>query len=230
LGDHNKQTDVCCDIPTNKPFAGQGGRPRTFQDEDIFRATTRVLGDRGYAGCSMEAVANELGCSAQAIGRRFGSKRGLVRAYLDWALALIAERYRTYGRDYASPLEALRARCLIPAEERPEEISDPIDLTRRANMATFWAAVRSDPELREAAMRSTRDSEEEAARLLAQARAAGELVECDPVELGRTLTAAWVGTTTLWAGDGPEGTLVERLGAVFDTIIGPYRTDPRNEQ
>lgn len=223
MEDHNKRIEVRCKSPTNRPFAGQGGRPRTFHDEDIFRATTRVLGDRGYANCSMESVANELGCTGQALGRRFGSKRGLVRAYLEWALEQIAERYRTADREHESPLEALRARCLIPAEERPEELSDTTDLTRRANMATFWAAIRSDPEFRAAATKSVRDSEAEAARLLTQALAVGELIACDPVELGRTLTAAWVGTTALWEGDGPDGTLPERLGRVFDTVVGPYR-------
>jgi AcrR family transcriptional regulator len=183
-----------------------------------------VLSERGYAACSMDAVANEVGCTGQALGRRFGSKRGLVWAYLDWTLEQMVERYRAAGREHDSPLEALRARCVIPAEQRIEEIADPTDALRRANMATFWAAARSDPELRVVVAQSARDAVMETTHLLEQALAAGELVPCDPVELGRTLTAAWVGTTALWEGDGPEGTLPERLGTVFDTVIGPYRT------
>jgi hypothetical protein len=89
LGGHNKPAEVRCEDQRTLP-ANQGGRPRTFKDEDIFRVTTRVLADLGYARFSMEAVANEPARMAQAIGRRFCSKLGLVRAYLDWALALIA--------------------------------------------------------------------------------------------------------------------------------------------
>ncbi len=189
----------------------------------MFKATTKVMNARGYGGCSMDAVAKELGCSGQALGRRFGSRRGLVRSYLEWILALTAERFQESRRAFDSPLTALRARCLIPAEERPEELLDPVDPAKRANMGTFWAAVRSDPELRVIAAQSAQDSTQEVVELLEMAILKGELIPCDHRELGRTLIAAWVGTNTLWECDGPDGTLVEQLGHVFDVVIGPYR-------
>jgi AcrR family transcriptional regulator len=214
-------------VASNNPRTGQGGRPRTFQDEDFFRATTRVLVTAGYGGLTLDAVARVLGCTATAVSRRFGSKRGLIRAYLEWALMSMTERFRSVRESHASPIEALRARGIIPADQRSEEIGDPTDPDHQANMATFWAQMRSDPEFRPIFTRHMRTAEAEAGDLLRAARAAGELVDCDPVEVGRTLTAAWSWTTMFWSGDGPEGALVDRLGRVFDTIVGPYRTVPR---
>jgi AcrR family transcriptional regulator len=210
-------------MSTNNPRSGQGGRPRTFQDNDFFRATTRVLSYQGYSGLTLEAVAGELGCTGAAVSRRFGSKRGLVRAYLDWTLAAMEGRFRAVRESHESPIEALRDRSLIPVEQRTEELGDPTDPGHQANMGTFWAQVRSDPEFRPLLAQQVRSAEAEAGKLLQAALEAGELVDCDPMELGRTLTAAWIGTTNSWPGDGPDGTLVDRLGQVFDTIVGPYR-------
>jgi AcrR family transcriptional regulator len=221
--DHSKEQAISFNTPTNKRFAGQGGRPRTFHDEAIFQATTKVIAELGYARCSMEAVASDLGCSGQALTRRFGSKRGLIEVYLDWVLERSAEWFRSSRRDHHSPLEALRARCEIPAEDRPEEIGDPVDANHRANTATFWAAVRCDPVLREKAQASVRATEREIVETLDEAIVAGELEACDTLALGRTLLAAWVGANQLWSGTEPSETLVERLMNVFDQVIDPHR-------
>jgi AcrR family transcriptional regulator len=211
-------------MPTRSSRIGQGGRPRTFQDEDVFGAVTRVLAQSGYAQLTLEAVAAELGCTAPAISRRFGSKRGLIRAYLDWSLGAVHERFERASHEAGSPLEAMRSRVSIPAQERIEELGDPRNPDRAANIATFWSAIRSDPEFRERANQSVRESERDATKVLERAVAAGELSGCDTWEIGRILIAAWTGTTSLWPGDGPDGTLEERLRTVFDAIIGPYRT------
>jgi AcrR family transcriptional regulator len=210
-------------MSTNNPRMGQGGRPRTFQDDDFFRAATQVLSVQGYGGLTLDAVARELGCTGAAVSRRFGSKRGLVRAYLDWTLASMEGRFRSVRESHESPIEALRDRAIIPADQRTEELGDPSDPDHQANMGTFWAQVRTDPEFRPLLAHQVRSAEAEAGKLLLAAQEAGELVDCDPMELGRTLTAAWIGTTQSWPGDGPNGTLVDRLGQVFDTIVGPYR-------
>ncbi|HEY7034076.1 MAG TPA: TetR/AcrR family transcriptional regulator [Thermomicrobiales bacterium] len=212
------------------PRSRVGGRPRVFRDEDFFRATTRVLGRAGYEGLTLDAIAREFGGSTMAISRRFGSRRGLIRAYLEWSLGAVRERFARAREQPGSPLEALRARVRIPAQERIEEIGDPLDAERSANLRTFWSAVRSDPEFRSLANQSVRDSERAVAELLELAAAAGEIADCDAREIGRVLIAAWTGTTALWAGDGPEGTLPERLETVFDAIIAPYRTAPRHSR
>jgi AcrR family transcriptional regulator len=158
-----------------------------------------------------------------AILRRFGSRQGLVKAYLAWSLEADGSRFATALERPGSPLEALRARVRIPAQERIEEIGDPQDAERSANIRTFWSAVRADPELRDLVQARVRADERAVAELLERAETAGEIAGCDPQEIGRILIAAWTGTTVLWPGDGPDGTLVERLEAVFDAIIAPYR-------
>jgi AcrR family transcriptional regulator len=211
-------------VTRSNPRAGQGGRPRTFQDSDFFQATTTVLAASGYGGLTLEAVARELGCTGAAVSRRFGSKRGLVRAYLEWAIEATTRRFQEVRAAHASPVDALRARSIIPADQRPEEIGDPADPDHQANMATFWAQMHSDPEFRPVMVRHVRAADAATADLLRAAIAAGELTNCDPDEVGRVLTAAWSFTTHSWPGDGPDGTLEERLGRIFDTVIGPHRT------
>jgi AcrR family transcriptional regulator len=223
LVDHNKQSERE-KVTADAARTGQAGRPRVFQDDDFFRATTRVLAGGGYGHLTLEAVARELGCTGAAVSRRFGSKRGLVRSYLEWSLAAMAARFQAVRVAYASPIEALRARGTIPASERMEEIGDPADSDRHANMATFWAEMRRDREFRQIFNRHMLTAEREAGDLLRAALECGELIECDPDRLGRTLTAAWSWTTTTWSGDSAEESLVDRLGQVFDTIVGPYRT------
>jgi AcrR family transcriptional regulator len=209
-------------MTTNSSRSGQGGRPRTFQDADIFEATTEVLARHGYGQLTLEGVAAELGCTGPAISRRFGSKRGLIRAYLDWSLNKVQARFEVARDDYLSAIDAFRARLSIPSDERIEELGDPSDPDRAANIRTFWSAMRSDPEFRERSNQSVRDSERVTTEMLDRAVTSGELIPCDTRELGRVLVAAWTGTTTLWSGDGPHGTLPQRLVKVFDIIIAPY--------
>jgi AcrR family transcriptional regulator len=210
-------------VQHNKPRAGQGGRPRIFQDEDFFRAVTSILERFGETGLTVEAVARELECSGTAVVRRFGSKRGLIAAYLEWALDNMTARFRAVRAEHTSPLAALRARGVIPARLRTEEVGDPGDPDHQANMATFWTASRADPALRTIHDHHLQLADREVAELLRVAFAAGELQACDPDALARALTAAWSGATTFWPGDSGEESLEERLGSLFDIIIDPYR-------
>src|SRR3954452_16219965 len=96
------------------PRAGQGGRPRVFQNEDVFRAVTRVLTQSGYGQLTFDSIAMELGCTGPALSRRFGAKQALVAAYLDWMLNGIHERFEAAKHTDGSPLAALLARVSIP--------------------------------------------------------------------------------------------------------------------
>jgi AcrR family transcriptional regulator len=214
-------------VAVTNPRAGQGGRPRTFQDVDFFNAVNRTIGKHGYTGVTLDAIADELGCTAAAVSRRFGSKHGLVRAYLEWRLESTARRYREARKDYASPLAALRVRGTIPAEERPDELGDPSDPTYWVNRNSFFTAAGADPEFLAILRKHYQISVDETAGLLRDAIDAGELKPANPVILARTIISAWSGTTNFWGMDGPDGTLIERLGEIFDTIIDPYRTTPR---
>lgn len=54
---------------------------------DILDAATRVFGERGWAGTTVQAVADEAGIAVETIYSGFGSKKQLLRAALDVAIA-----------------------------------------------------------------------------------------------------------------------------------------------
>jgi AcrR family transcriptional regulator len=198
-------------MKTTQSAIREGGRPRSFENGDVFRATARALAHLGYSGLTLEAVAQEVGCSAPALSKRFGSKRALLRAYLEWTIEMAGERFRAVRQQHASPLAALRARYLIPVEERPEEFS----------AVTGASEMRNDPDFRPILLARRQSWNAEVAALLTAAREAGELVACDTDELARTMGAALTGAIVLWSPD--DGPLMDRYAAIFDTIIGPYR-------
>lgn len=195
------------------------GRPRLFSDEAIFQATQRRIFREGYGRLTLDAVAAEIGCTRQALVRRFGSKHGLVLAYLDWSLVWVLSGYRTVRADHTSPLAALRARFVWPAEKRPREVGDP---NSQANILSFFIGAREDPEVGKRLAEINRVYLDEISGLLQEAIDAGELRPTDPESLAHLLFAATTGETVLWASQ-PDGDIVERLGAVFDALLAPYR-------
>ena len=195
------------------------GRPRVYANDDVFAATARVVTRLGYARFTVNAVAAELGCTAPALIRRFGSKRGLVLAYIEWSNAASRERFRRARETYASPLAALRARFRIPTDRRPDEVADPAGY---ANLVGFHLAAWADPGLREAEKARRELFEAEIASLLEAAHAGGELVACDARRLGRTLLAALTGVALQWAADADRA-IEARLVETIDEIVAPYR-------
>jgi TetR/AcrR family macrolide resistance operon transcriptional repressor len=201
-----------------EPVTREVGRPRVFSDDAIFSATERTLSREGYGRLTLDAIARDIGCTRQALVRRFGSKHSLVRAYLDWSIAQTAKRYQEVRAANPSPLVALRARFLWPAEQRPREIGDP---TSQANILSFFIGARDDPEFRERLATINQVYEDEIATFLACAIEKGELREADPRELSHTLIAITTGEVVLWAAN-PEGDVIQRIGRVFDAVIAPY--------
>ncbi len=198
-------------MKTNLRAARDGGRPRSFENEDVFRATAAVLARLGHGGLSLEAVAQEVGVSGPAISKRFGSKRALLREYLAWTVQNARTRFHTSREQHASPLAALWARCLMPFEDRPEELS----------AFSGWLDLRKDPDLAPLLQERRQVWETEAASLLAEAQEAGEVIACDVNALASAVTAALSGATLHWSGD--DESLLRRYEAILETIVGPYR-------
>src|SRR5215831_8245675 len=57
-------------------------RPRTVSDDQIFAATARAVTRLGPTRLTLADVADEVGLSAAALVQRFGSKRGLLLAFV----------------------------------------------------------------------------------------------------------------------------------------------------
>ena len=194
------------------------GRPRVYSDDTIFQATQVALTREGYGRLTLDAIAQEIGCTRQALVRRFGSKHALVLAYLNWSLGWVSDGYQAVRSDHSSPLAALRARFVWPAEQRPREIGDP---NNQANILSFFIGAREDPEFSKRLAEINQVYLDEIAYLLQSAIDAGELQPTDPQLLAHLLFAATTGETVLWAAH-PQGEIVDRLGTVFDAIVRPY--------
>lgn len=189
-----------------------GGRPRAFENERIFQATARALFRNSYSGLTLDAVAREAGCSAPALSRRFGSKKALLKAYMEWTYKNMRERFVAVHTARDQPLAALRERIGLPIEDRLEEFG----------AFTGWYEMSQDPELKEPVNAVKRLWEHEMSTALTEARQAGELAECDPQAVGRIIAAALAGITFLWTSDDVMP-LPERLVETFDEIISRYR-------
>jgi TetR/AcrR family transcriptional regulator, transcriptional repressor for nem operon len=195
------------------------GRPRQFSDDDVFEATARAVSQYGYRGLTVAAVAQIVGCTGPALIHRFGSKHGLLRSYLEWSTAQSHERFKQIREQHSSPIEALRMRFVLPTEGRPDEAVD--DAGHTAYMI-FFVEGRGDSSFRPLIDRHAEDYEQEIARLLDDAQAAGEISQVDSKELAHALLVVIAGVNLMWSPDW-ERPLTDEIGRVFDTVLLPYR-------
>jgi AcrR family transcriptional regulator len=72
---------------------------------------TRLFGERGYEGASIEAVLRESGLSRGALYHHFADKKALFEAVLEAVEADAARRTMEAAAGLADPAEALRAGC-----------------------------------------------------------------------------------------------------------------------
>lgn len=202
------------------------GRPRTFSDTDIFAAVSRVLTDQGFARLTIATLADQVGCTGPALIKRFGSRKDLLVAYLQWANESSLQRFHDVRRRHSSPSAALRARFELPAHDRPDEAADPAAF---AHLIGFLLSSGQESDLEAVLRQRYLIFQDEISSLIEDAIAAGELVECDPDRLGRLLQEALSGAALLGAapstyGAEPENRPVEeRLGEVVAEILEPYR-------
>ncbi len=195
------------------------GRPRTFEDEAIFQATTKVLNRVGHERLTLSAIALEVGCSAPALVQRFGSKNALLLQFLKWSNRRSREGFLETTKDHDSPLAALRARICLPANERPDEIGDE---AAAANLIGVYLMAWQDEELRQHADERRKIVEDEFHELLLEAQKRGELKPSNERDLAHMLLCGILGVTFLWIGS-PVGRIEHRIGELFDTMMKPYR-------
>jgi len=197
----------------------RGGRPRLFDDEAVFAAVGHSLGRVGLRELGLSSVADELGCTQQALYKRFGSRRALLLGYASWSSVRSAESFREVREAHRSPLAALVARVTLPAEGRHDEMFTP---TSTGRLLSLRLETADDPEFRAIWERRSRTHEREIVMLLGAARDAGELLEIsDPHELGRTLHRALLGTVVqaVWSAEEP---VEEQVRATMAAVLRPY--------
>lgn len=196
-------------------------RPRTVSDEDLMRATARVMGRLGPVKLTLAAVAREAGVTAATLVQRFGSKRGL--------LLKIAAESAQYGDACVdqvraahpdSPLDALLAAAggLAGLADTPEEL---------ANSLAFLQIDISDPDFYVHMLELSKKTVAGYRALLNDAVAAGQLKPHDTLRMARAVNAITGGSLIAWAVF-REGTAGRWLRRDLETLLDPYRPATRS--
>lgn len=195
------------------------GRPRAFQDEDVYRAMSRVIGEVGYAGLTFSLIADQIGCTTSALIRRFGDKRALVQGFITWLELEQSARFSEMRVNYASPLDVLKSRWFIGSEAWSPTETNP---TNPDTYLSFFIEARCEPAYRPHLARLNSEFESGAAAILREAESAREIIACDYAQVAHSLLCAMTGAVSLWM-DKPLRPLKAELNQVFDAIIAPYR-------
>lgn len=203
---------------TNSSASREVGRPRVYQDADIFEATSAVLAEHGLHRLTLGGVAERLGCTSQALIRRFGSRQELLLAHLVWVTDNSARYFERLREEFDSPLEAFRTGYVSPDTPAQDAHSSP---SKYANLLVFNIEAGLDPVLRAELDRRERLYQDNMADSVRAAMAAGELVGCDPDEVAFLLHAAGSGAMLSWSSN-PVGEPRDRIARIFDAIIRPY--------
>jgi AcrR family transcriptional regulator len=198
-------------------MTGVAGRPRTRSDEEIFDAVLRAAARAGARGVTLADIAAEAGLSPSTLVERFGSKRALLLAAGRTAADGVAAAFaRTTARE-ASHLRALADALVLLSN----------GVRTRPALAHHLGALQldiADRDFRRLARGHASALQTQLGRVLARARAAGELVQrADPERLARTIQVSYNGAIISWgiSGRGPlEGALRDEL----DAVLAPWRT------
>ena len=194
-------------------------RPRTIDDNAIIEAAGRIITRQGPGRFTLADVGSEIGLSAAALVRRFGSKRGLMLALARSARDSVDACFDLVRDSNPSPLAAL----LAAATEMTRYVNSPEELT---NHLAFLQTDLSDPDFYEIMLENARRIIDGYRKLLDEAVAARELVPCDTARLACAVDAMAGGSLIGWAVH-RKGTAEAWVRHDLDTLLGPYRRKVR---
>jgi len=195
------------------------GRPRSFTDEAAFQATSHLLTTRGASELTLAAIAREVGCTGQALNARFGTRHGLLMAYVEWSAIRQLALFNRVRGDGLSPLQALRQRFAIPSEERAEELDGAGSQILRLSLL---GEARFDPELKRVHKEQMDEFVWELAKLIEEAVSAGELADTiDAEATSRLIVYATTGSSVFWFIE-EKGTIEADVLKVVDQILQPF--------
>jgi AcrR family transcriptional regulator len=195
------------------------GRPRAFEDEDVFVETTRLLLEGGISTVTLQRVAAAVGTSHQAISQRFASKSGLLQAYYTWLQEQFEANNRIMTEPHDSPLATLRARYLLGTG-----VSNPERPVQELYAMPLMLELRRDPEVYRRMQAVSPTFNTLLVVLLNEAQAVGELRMCDSEELAELILTASVGGTIIWRMN-PVGSMMEMMDRQIRAALRPWITD-----
>jgi len=194
-------------------------RPRTIDDTAILEAAGRIISRHGPAKFTLADVGAEIGLSAAALVRRFGSKRGLMLALARSARDSVDACFDLVRQAHPSPLAAL----LAAATEMTRYVNSPEEMS---NHLAFLQTDLSDPDFYEVMLENSRRIVEGYRNLLDEAVATRELVPCDTARLARGVDAVAGGSLISWAVH-RKGTAESWVRDDLLTLLEPYRSKRR---
>jgi AcrR family transcriptional regulator len=191
------------------------GRPRTVSDEAILAAAAQAIARHGPARLTLAHVADEVGLAPATLLQRFGSKRGLLLAVANSGTEVLEPTFAKARGRHASPLATLHAALadMIAGIDSPATLG---------NQLAFLQMDLTDPDLRDNAIRHSRELRAQIQRLLDEAIAAGELAAGDSARLAQAVYTTYNGALLTWAIDG-QGTLADWLQGDVNEVLRPYR-------
>ena len=190
-------------------------RPRTIDDAGILEAAGRIISRHGPAKFTLADVGDEVGLSAAALVRRFGSKRGLMLALARSARDSVDACFDLVRQAHKSPLAAL----LAAATEMTRFVSSPEEMS---NHLAFLQTDLSDPDFYEVMLENSRRIIDGYRKLLNEAVGAGELTRCDTARLARAVDAMSGGSLISWAVH-RGGTAEAWVRHDLNTLLEPHR-------
>ena len=190
-------------------------RPRTIDDAGILEAAGRIISKHGPGRFTLADVGNEVGLSAAALVRRFGSKRGLMLALARSARDSVDACFEIVRASHKSALAAV----LAAGTEMTRYVSSPEEMS---NHLAFLQTDLSDPDFYALMLENSRRIIAGYRRLLDEAVAAGELVPCDTARLARAVDAVAGGSLIAWAVH-RQGTAEAWVRRDLTTLLQPYR-------
>src|SRR5436309_11277068 len=119
-------------------------RPRTVPDADILAAANRAIMRLGPSRFTLADVAREAGLAPATLVQRFGSKRALLLALVEFAVASVDACFRMVRATRRSPLAAV----IGAATDMTRQVKSPEEL---ANGLAFLQMDIADPEFRRVA-------------------------------------------------------------------------------
>ncbi|MFN0177586.1 MAG: TetR/AcrR family transcriptional regulator [Gemmatimonadales bacterium] len=192
-------------------------RPRTVENEAIFLAVARVIGQVGPTKLTLARIAKEAGLAAPTLVQRFGSKTGLLRAMSKAARGesgMFVDGLRAKER---SPAALVREFLLCFAGMAPS----PEVLTNHT--LAYLQLDLADPVMRRQLVASGLEQAEVLEGLIRQAVDAGEFERsADPATLARILPRLVIGSLLAW-GLHRTGAARDWLARDVDAVLAPHR-------
>ena len=187
-------------------------RPRATSDLDLLTAAHRVVSRLG-PNLTLADVATEAGVSPATLVQRFGSKRGLLLAFVSSASGETTAQFARIRESHPDPVDAIRevVRCYAQMAPTPEAVS---------NGLAFLQMDMSDPEFHRHALVQARDTLKELRRLVEDGVKAGRLVKCNSKRVARALHAVIGGSMVAW-GVLREGAAEKWMIEDVDTVLAP---------